>query len=139
MPEEPTTPDLVELMQRLIDASNAGDIDATMNLYASDIVLEMPRTFGTYEGRAAVRGFVQDWQEAYDELEVAAEEIRDLCNGVIFTVVIQRGRPRAATGWVQVRYGAVTTWVGGLVRRATTYIDIDEGRAAAERLAEERG
>jgi hypothetical protein len=39
MPDESTTPDL-ELLQRSIDALNARDIDAAMNLYACDIVWE---------------------------------------------------------------------------------------------------
>jgi ketosteroid isomerase-like protein len=39
MPDESMTPNL-ELLQRSIDALNAGDIDAAMNLYASDVVWE---------------------------------------------------------------------------------------------------
>jgi hypothetical protein len=39
-----------------------------------------------------------------------------------------------------VRFAGVTTWVDGLVVRNTIYYDIvKEARAAAERLAEERG
>jgi ketosteroid isomerase-like protein len=138
MAEKSTTHDLVELNRRFIDAANAGDIDAALNLFAPDIVWEAG-TVGTFEGRPAVRGFFQDWLDAYDEFEFVAEEIRDLGNGVTFSVFIQRGRPRGTTGWVRVRYGAVATWLDGLLRRYTSYIDIDEGRAAAERLAEERG
>ena len=137
MPKESTTPDLVELAQRLTDAGNARDIDAAMNLVASDIVWE--GVMQTMEGRAALRGFLQESLDIYDELEVAAEEIRDLGNGVTFGVFIQRGRPRGSTGWVQYRRGAVDTWVDGLLRRHTVYLDIDEASAAAERLAEERG
>jgi hypothetical protein len=33
----------------------------------------------------------------------------------------------------------VVTWIDGLIERTTNYFDIDEARAAAERLAEERG
>jgi hypothetical protein len=33
----------------------------------------------------------------------------------------------------------VLTWLDGAIERATNYFDIDEARAAAERLAEERG
>jgi ketosteroid isomerase-like protein len=108
-----------------------------MNLWASDIVIEA--VMQTLEGRAAVRGWAQDWQDAFDESDLTAEEIHDLGNGVSFGVVIQRGRPRGTAGWVQFRYGVVATWVDGLQRRATVYTDIDEARAAAERLAEERG
>jgi hypothetical protein len=32
----------------------------------------------------------------------------------------------------------VATWSVGLIERSTQYPDIDEGRAAAERLAQER-
>jgi ketosteroid isomerase-like protein len=137
--EEPTTPDLVELTRRWVDALNARDIDAAMNTYASDIVWE--GALQTFEGRAALRGFFQDSLDAFDELEVAAEEIGDLGNGVAFGVFILRGRPRGSAGWVQGRAVAVATWVDGLVRRITQYFysDIDEARAAAERLAEERG
>ena len=137
MPEESTTPDLVELAQRYIDAVNVGDIDAATNLFASDVVWE--GVFQTFEGRAAARGFLQDWLDAFDEFELAAEELRDLGGGVAFSVFIQRGKPRGATGWVQVRAASVTVVVDGLAERVTLYLDIDEARAAAERLAEERG
>ena len=137
MPEESTTPDLVELAQRYIDAVNVGDIDAATNLFASDVVWE--GVFQTFEGRAAARGFLQDWLDAFDEFELVAEELRDLGGGVAFSVFIQRGKPRGATGWVQVRAASVTVVVDGLAERATLYLDIDEARAAAERLAEERG
>jgi len=116
---------------------NAGDIDAAMNLYASDVVVE--GAMQTLEGRGAVRGWTRDWRDAFDEFELTAEEVRDLGNSVTFGVSISRGRPRGGAGWVQFRYGVVNTWVDGLVRRSTFYLDIDEARAAAERLAQERG
>ena len=56
-----------------------------------------------------------------------------------FAVLIQRGRLSGSNGWLQVRYGGVTTWAHGLIERATYYADIDEARAAAQRLAQERG
>ena len=86
-----------------------------------------------------MRGFVQDWLDAYDEFEFAAEEIRDFGSGVTFSMFIQRGRPRGSAGWVQYRQGVVTRCVDGLARRVTFYPDLDEARAAAERLAQERG
>jgi ketosteroid isomerase-like protein len=130
------TPDVVELAQRWIDAVNAGDINAATSLFAPDIVWE--GVFQTFEGRAAARGFVQDWLGAYDEFELAVEEVRDVGGGVAFSVFIQRGRPRGATGWVQLRAASVTVLVNGLAERAALYLDIDQARAAAERLAKEQ-
>jgi hypothetical protein len=40
---------------------------------------------------------------------------------------------------VAFRYAAVGSWREGLAERFTVYTEIDEARAAAERLAEERG
>ena len=134
---ESTTPDLAQLAQRWIDAVNAGDIDAATSIFAPDIVWQ--GVFQTFHGRAAARGFVQDWLDAYDEFELGAEEVRDLGGGVAFSVFIQRGRPRSATGWVQLRAASVNTVVDGLAVRATLYLDIDQARADAERLAQERG
>ena len=42
-------------------------------------------------------------------------------------------------GHVQQREAWVIAWVKGLIVQITSYTDIDEARAAAERLAEERG
>jgi hypothetical protein len=38
---------------------------------------------------------------------------------------------------VTIRYAVINVWVEGLIERSTNYTDIDEARAAAERLAEE--
>jgi ketosteroid isomerase-like protein len=137
--EESTTPDLAELAQRVADAMNAGDIDGLMGLYAPDVVFEMPQTLGILEGRPALRALLEDWLGAFDEVRVELEARHDLGNGVIFAAVVQHGRLRESTGWIQFRYGNVSTVVDGLIERAMHYLDPDEARAAAERLAKERG
>ena len=40
MPEESTTPDLVELTRRLLEAVNRRDFDAAMGFFATDAVWE---------------------------------------------------------------------------------------------------
>jgi ketosteroid isomerase-like protein len=89
--------------------------------------------------RHAIRGFFEDWWGAYDDLAQEVEAILDLGNGVVFSVVTQRGRPAGSTGEVHLRAARVALTVEGLIERVTAYGDIDEARAAAERLAEERG
>ena len=140
MTEESTTPDLVELARHAFEAGNSGDLDLTLSFYSPDPVWDMSRLgMGTFEGPAAIRGFFQDWIGAYEEWEIEAEEILDLGNGVILTVVAQRARPVASVGSVQLRYAAVTTWTDGKIARVTNYSDLDEAHAAAKRLAESRG
>jgi hypothetical protein len=93
----------------------------------------------TLEGRTAIRGFWEDVTAAYEEFEWRSEEILDLGNGVGFCVVRASGCPVGSTGRVELRAAIVAVWEEGLIVREATYDDVDEARAAAERLAEERG
>jgi hypothetical protein len=86
MPDESTTPDLVEFFCRRLEAVNRWDLEAVMSFFAADAVWDMsPIDMGIFE------------------------------RGVAILVV------------------------DGLVERLTSYTEIDEARAAAERLAEQRG
>ena len=139
MSQEPTTPDLVELGQRMFEAANRRDFDAVLSFFAPDAVWETVGLGTTFEGVAAIRGFWQDWWAGYEELWVELEEPLDLGNGVTFGVVVTKGRPVGSSGFVRHKNAVVTVWVGGLVARVTNYPDAAEARAAAEQLAEERG
>jgi len=146
MPEDPTTPDLVELWSRFFEAVNRRDFDAMLGFFAPDAVWETEDTgaVGTFEGRAAIRGFWQDWWASYEELRVEQEEILDLGNGVTFSVVNQKARLVGTSTEIRHRNAVVTVWVDGLAVlmrffSGSSNADVDEARVAAERLAEERG
>src|SRR6185295_7078147 len=61
MSEESTTPDLAELTRLAFEAVNQRDIDAVMSFFAPDAVLDGRAAGGLYEGRVAIRGFLDDW------------------------------------------------------------------------------
>jgi len=135
--EESTTPDLVELTRR---SSEAEDIDTALSFYAPDAVWDAsPWGMGIFEGHTGIRAFFEDWSGSYDGIEWTAEEILDLGNGVTFAVILQKGRVARSSSSARLRYAAVAVWRDGLITRNTTYTDINKARAAAERLAEERG
>jgi ketosteroid isomerase-like protein len=139
MSEESTTPDLVELTRRAVEAANRRDLDAVIGFFASDTVFEGRGVGATFEGRAAFRSFLEDWFGTYEELEFKLEEVHDLDNGVVFAVVVQEGAlaGSAGHGHFRQREGWVFLWERGLIARLSTH-DIDMARAAAERLAESR-
>jgi ketosteroid isomerase-like protein len=140
MPEKSTTLDAVELTRRAYEAGNRRDVQALLSFFAPDGVWDIsPMGMGTSEGTSAIRQFYEEWWGAYDEYRIEAEEIVDLGNGVTFSAVNQGGRPAGSSGSVTLRYGSVASWRNGLIERVTNYSDLDEARAAAERLAEERG
>jgi hypothetical protein len=66
-------------------------------------------------------------------------EAQDLGNDVSFVVLSLDARPAGSAGSVQERWGFTVTWAAGLIVEVIASTDIDETRAAAERLAQERG
>ena len=137
MPEESTTPDPVELTRRTSQAANRRDLGGVMSSVAEDTVLDGRGAGDFFEGRAAIRGFLEDWFRALEELDYELEEVSDLGGGVVFAVVIQDGRPVGGDGRLRQREGWVYLCVGGSIARLTTS-EVDQARAAAERLAQER-
>jgi ketosteroid isomerase-like protein len=139
MSEESTTPDLVELTRRAYEAGSRHDIDAVMVFYAPNAVWDLSNVgIGTFEGVAAIRSFAEDWLGTWGEHTIEVEEIVDLGHGVVLASVREDGRLVGSDGHVQQRRVGVFVWVQGIIERQTTYTDIDEARAAAERLAQER-
>ena len=143
---ESTTPGVEEAVRRLLEALNRRDFDTASSVWASDAVWELaPLSLGVIEwspliGREAIRKLYEDMAGAFEDLETENEEFDDLGSGVTFGVVVIRGRPHGSGGLVESpRTGIVATWSDGRIARATNYTDLDEARAAAERLAQERG
>jgi ketosteroid isomerase-like protein len=140
VPEESTTPDPRELTLLITEAFNRRDFDEVMRFFASDAVFDMSAVgMGTLEGVAAIRGFYEDWVGSYEEYRAEIDEFVDFGNGITLAVLSLKGRPLGSSGEVRLRYASVGTTVENLVVQATNYLDVDEGRAAAERLAQERG
>ena len=139
MSEESTTPDLVERWRQAAEAADRRDFDATMGIFAPDAVWEVQPLGISESGSAAIRSFLEDWLGAYEDYEYDQEEGHSLGNGVVFVVSRLDARPVGSPGSVQERWAFTVLWVAGKVVRVTGRNDIDEARAAAERLAEERG
>lgn len=140
MPEEPTIPDLVELVRQAFDAGNRHDLDALMAFFAPGAVVDMSdMALGIFEGVAAIRGFLEDWWGTWGDHLVEAQEMVNLGDGVVYTHTHETGRLKGSDGYVEQHRGWVFVWANRMVERLTAYLDVDEARAAAERLAEERG
>jgi ketosteroid isomerase-like protein len=138
MSEESTTPDLAELGRLLFALASDGDLDAALRFYAPNAIFDA-RDVGIFEGHAAIRRFWADWIDSYDTFEIVAEELLDLGHGVSFAALHQTARLVGSNSDVSLREAWVASWLDGVIVRVTTYGDIDEARAAAQRLAKERG
>src|SRR5271165_6802049 len=140
MSEESTIPDPVELVRGGFDSISRGDFDAMLTLLAPDVVFQgrAEGVTGRIDGAAAFREFWEGWYDTFKEFKIEAEKILDLGNGIVWTVYRQEGRPAGTSGLVSEQYAIVFEIVDGVAMRLTNYTDMDEARAAAERLAEER-
>jgi ketosteroid isomerase-like protein len=140
MSEESRTHDLVELSYRRLDAVNRRDLEAVVSFFAADAVWDMsPIDMGIFAGRAAIRNALKTWWETFPAIVSELDEVLDLGSGVVLQAVTQRGRPTGSTSDIRQRSARVLVVVDGLIETLTSYNDIDEAPAAAERLAEERG
>ena len=140
MSDESTAPDLVELARRLREAFNRGEFDLALTFYAPDAVLDTsPMGLEELKGHAAIRQGWVDALNAYAAFNLSEEGRTDLGNGVILTVLVVKGLLSDTGADLNMRYAQVNEWCNGLIARETLYTDLDEARAAAERLAQERG
>jgi ketosteroid isomerase-like protein len=138
MREESTTPDLVEVVTGLFEAAERGDWDALIRHYAPDCVWESDDGITDTAGASGVRAWLEEWAGMFDDFAIKVETIVDLGNGVVYSVFHQEGRPVGSTALVGGRGALIYAWVDGLIARVIAHADIDEARAAAERLAKER-
>jgi ketosteroid isomerase-like protein len=140
MPEESTTPDLVERLRLFFAAASRRDLDTLTTFYASDAVLDLSDLgLGTYEGADAIRALFEDWFRSYAEYETTADEILRFGENVILTINTQMARLPGSSGFVRLHDAYVFLFEDGLIARHTPYQNINQARAAAERLAKERG
>jgi ketosteroid isomerase-like protein len=138
MSEESTTSDLVERWQQAAEAADCRDFDAVMSIFAPDAVWEVQPLGISFEGVTAIRSFLEDWLGNYVEYESGQEKGQDLGNGVVFVVADLNGRPIGSPSGVHERWAFTVVWKAGMVVRIIGRNNIDEARAAAERLAESK-
>lgn len=137
---EQTALSAIELTRGAFASANSGDYDEMMRFYGPDSVWDVsPWGLGTHTGMTAIRQFFKDWIGGFDEYLVTVEQLHDLGNGVVYAIAVQQGRAAGSDGHLRLRYAPVFLWDGDIAIRVTHHRDIEQGRAAGERLAASRG
>ena len=78
MPEESRTPDLVEMMRRAVEDANRSDFQSVADVHAAEAIWDnSPVGLGIFEGREAIRGWLEDWFGTFVEVKMEPEEILD--------------------------------------------------------------
>ncbi len=76
------------------DRYNRGDLDATMGLFSDDAVLMNTVLGQTFDGAAAIRGFLDDYADIVEEPSALPLDPPHQDDGLIFTTVKLGGRLR---------------------------------------------
>jgi ketosteroid isomerase-like protein len=141
MAEESTTPDLVEMTRRSLEGGAFRDLDAGLRHFAPDAVWEVPQLGSRFEGVSAIRGFLNEWFDAFKDFDVELVEVLDLGNGVVLVVARSVAVLVGSAAHTRLRevFAYVVVWVNGAIARVSAHRDVDEARALAELLAESGG
>ena len=141
MPDESTTPDRAELLRRGAEALSRRDFDEFMSYFAPHAVWDLNAWSGSGRSR--------EWTRLERSSKTGWGVTRSIWSRLrrfsisdmvwLFVAYQEDGRPVGSNGRVERRQAQVTVWVAGVIERATVYTDVDEARAAAERLAKEPG
>ncbi len=123
----------VEIVKRVIDAYNRGDLDAIDELCSPDF--EWSTVMGaveveTFRGRAGVERYYEALDDAWEEFRVVAEELRELGERVLVLGRFQ-GRGRGSGVPVDSPVGIIYDLRGGKASRVRSYLDHGEALRAA--------
>jgi len=137
--EESTSPDLVEIVTGLFEAADRGDWAAVVRPYAAEVIWESEDGVMSANGANAVRALWEDWAGTFEDFGIEVESVVDLGGGVVHAVYRQQGRIAGSSSLLTARGVLVYEWRDGMILRVFARAATDQARAAAERLAQERG
>ena len=140
MSRERTALDLVDVTRRRFEAGNRRDVDAVLSFYAPNAIFEASDAgLGTYKGTDAIRAFLEDWWSGYEEYENVPEEIVQVREDAVLVINTLFGRLPGSAEPLRQHNAYLFQFQDGLIVRWTTFMDIGNAYAVAERLAKERG
>lgn len=124
----------IEVVLRLFDAINRGDVDGAIAETSDDVVVDFSRSHspyrGVYEGRDAVRRFWSDWLGTWERLSWEAEDITDAAPNHVVLANHITGSGSGSGIEVDARGGHVWELADGKVRRMSLFQTVSEARRA---------
>jgi len=85
---------------------------------------------GELHGAVAVRRYVQDWINIFDDNSVVVEELRDVGDDRVLSIQRLKGRAKLSGIETDVRYALVSTVRDGKVVRAREYMSVEDALKA---------
>jgi ketosteroid isomerase-like protein len=127
----------VEIVRRVYEAFHAGDFEAALASFDPDVMFDASVRVdgGIGHGREEFYAMVAQWVGGWEEWREEIEEIRDLGEGRVLVLSVQRGRGKGSGLEVEARWAVVYGLDGGAITSVRIYPHSEEGLKAA-RLGE---
>ena len=85
---------------------------------------------GEMHGPVAVRRYIQDWIDTFDDFSVAVEDLRDVGDDRVLAIQRLNGRAKLSGTEIDLRYAVVNTVRDGKVVRGREYLKVQEALEA---------
>ena len=120
----------MEVVRRLLQAFADGGLDAMPELWDPDIEWRAAEgaidDVGEMHGPVAVRRYIQDWIDTFDDFGIVVEELRDVGNDRVLGIQRLKGRAKLSGTETDLRYAVVYTVRDGKVVRGQEYLSVDQ-------------
>jgi len=120
----------VDVVRRMLQAFADGGLDAMPELWDADIDWRAAEgaidDVGEMHGPVAVRRYIQDWIDTFDDFGVVVEELRDAGDDQVLGIQRLKGRAKLSGTETDLRYAVVYTLRDGKVVRGREYLNVED-------------
>ena len=124
----------VEVVRRMLQAFADGGLDAMAEFWDPDIDWRAAEgaidDVGEMHGPVAVRRYIQDWIDTFDDFSVVVEELRDVGDDRVLSIQRLKGQAKLSGAETDLRYALVSTVRDGKVVRAREYLNAEDALEA---------
>jgi ketosteroid isomerase-like protein len=120
----------LELVRAYLDAFATGGVDAVVGFWDPEINWRAAEgaldDVGEMQGIAAMRRYVEEWVDMFDDFRMVAEEIRDVGDGRVLAVHRIAGRAKISGVETEIRFAVVYVIRGDKIVRGREYLTLAE-------------
>ena len=101
----------IEVVKTVVSAFNRADFDTAISMLTDDVEFDWSRRMLDGEvvtGQDAVRKYLQDAREIFDEIHIPSEDITDLGNGLV--LLVGTARFKGHVSGMDVEASAANLW-----------------------------
>jgi ketosteroid isomerase-like protein len=125
----------VEVVRNSLTAYAERGLDALSEFWDADVnwraIEGAPDDVGELHGPEAVRRYLQEWIDVFDDVTNVPEELVDLGDDRVLAVQCATGRAKGSGVETEIRYAVIYTLRDGKIVRGREYIDRNHALEAA--------